>query len=48
MIRVIQEAWKNDVLVVKGKAVQAYFDFKTQKSDRIPDVYHRKLESLIL
>jgi acyl-CoA thioester hydrolase len=45
---VIQEAWQNDVLVAKGKAVQVYFDFKTQKSDRIPDVYRVKLESLIL
>lgn len=44
---VIQEAWQNDVLVAKGKAVQVYFDFKTQKSDRIPDVYREKLEALI-
>jgi len=45
---VIQEAWQNHVLVAKGKAVQVYFDFKTQKSDRIPDVYRARLESLIL
>lgn len=44
---VIQEAWQNDVLVAKGKAVQVYFDFKTQKSDRIPDEYRTKLEALI-
>lgn len=45
---VIQEAWQKDVLVAKGKAVQVYFDFKTQKSDRIPDEFRVKLESLIL
>ena len=44
---VIQEAWQNDILVAKGKAVQVYFDFKTQKSDRIPDEYREKLEALI-
>lgn len=44
---VIQEAWQKDVLVAKSKAVQVYFDFKTQKSDRIPDVYRAKLEALI-
>ena len=45
---VIQEAWQNDILVAQGKAVQVYFDFKTQKSDRIPDVYREQLEALIL
>ena len=44
---VIQEAWQNDVLVAKGKAVQVYFDFKTQKSDRIPDGQRAQLEALI-
>ncbi len=44
---VIQEAWQNDVLVAKGKAVQVYFDFKTQKSDRIPDQQRTQLEALI-
>lgn len=44
---VIQEAWQNDVLVAKGKAVQVYFDFNTQKSDRIPDKYRVQLEALI-
>lgn len=44
---VIQEAWQNDVLTAKGKAVQVYFDHHTQKSDRIPDVYRAKLEALI-
>lgn len=44
---VIQEAWQNDVLVAKGKAVQVYFNFKTQKSDRIPDLYREQLEELI-
>ncbi|MBC7751622.1 MAG: acyl-CoA thioesterase [Candidatus Saccharibacteria bacterium] len=44
---VIQEAWQNDALVAKGKAVQVYFDFKTQKSDRIPDIHRVQLEALI-
>ncbi|AXI02867.1 acyl-CoA thioesterase [Aquirhabdus parva] len=44
---VVQEAWQSDVLVAKGKAVQVYFDFDTQKSDRIPDAYRQKLEALI-
>jgi acyl-CoA thioester hydrolase len=44
---VIQEAWQHDVLVAQGKAVQVYFDFKTQKSDRIPDVYRAQLVALI-
>ena len=44
---VVQEAWQSNVLVAKGKAVQVYFDFHTQKSDRIPDEYRQKLEALI-
>ncbi|WP_410209123.1 acyl-CoA thioesterase [Aquirhabdus sp.] len=44
---VVQEAWQSNLLVAKGKAVQVYFDFDTQKSDRIPDVYRQKLEALI-
>jgi len=44
---VVQEAWQSNVLVAKGKAVQVYFDFDTQKSDRIPDAYRQKLEALI-
>jgi acyl-CoA thioester hydrolase len=44
---VCQEAWQNGILVAIGKAVQVYFDFKTQKSDRIPDKQRAQLESLI-
>lgn len=44
---VIQEAWQNDVLVAKGKAVQVYFDFKTQQSGRIPNPQRVQLEALI-
>jgi acyl-CoA thioester hydrolase len=42
-----QEAWQNDVLVTICKAVQVYFDLKTQKSDRIPDRQRAQLEALI-
>ncbi len=45
---VIHEAWQREILVAKGKAVQVYFDFDTQKSDRIPDQYRAQLEALIL
>ncbi len=44
---VTQEAWQNDVLVAKGKAIQVYFDFKTQKSGQIPDEKRATLEALI-
>ncbi len=44
---VYQEAWQNEVLVAKGKAVMVYFDFETQKSDRIPDEKRATLEALV-
>ncbi|PTQ89212.1 acyl-CoA thioesterase [Agitococcus lubricus] len=31
------EAFQNDKLVAKGKAVQVHFDFKLQKSSPLPD-----------
>lgn len=31
------EAWQNDKCVARGKAVQVYFDYTTQKSGPIPE-----------
>jgi acyl-CoA thioester hydrolase len=41
---VAHEAWQNDVCTARGKAVQVYFDFDTQKSARLPDQYRQALE----
>lgn len=37
-------ALQNDIVVANGKAVQVYFDFDSQKSERIPDGYRVELE----
>jgi len=34
---VAQEIWQHDVLAARGKAVQVYFNFTTQKSEFLPD-----------
>ncbi|EUC68428.1 thioesterase [Alcanivorax sp. 97CO-5] len=34
---VIQQAWQNGALVARGRAVQVYFDHKTQASAPLPD-----------
>jgi len=39
-----QEAWQNDVLCAKGTVVLVHFDFKANKSMRIPDDLRAKLE----
>ena len=39
-----QEAWQNDILCAKGIVVLVHFDFKDNKSMRIPDDYRRQLE----
>ena len=44
---VAQEAWQHGQCVAKGRAVQVYFDFDTQKSGPIPDVYRRELEGIL-
>jgi acyl-CoA thioester hydrolase len=44
---VYQEAWQNNILVAKGKAVMVYFDFQTQQSGRIPDEKRAPLEALV-
>lgn len=41
------EAWQNDTLAARGKAVQVYFNHQTQASERIPDHYLAKLELLL-
>lgn len=44
---VAHEAWQKGSCVARGKAVQVYFDFGTQKSGTIPDVYRRQLAELL-
>ena len=41
---VAHEAWQNDAVVARGRAVQVYFDFATQQSGRIPDRFRIELE----
>jgi acyl-CoA thioester hydrolase len=41
---VAQEAWQHDVCVARGKAVQVFFNYETQKSEPMPEVYRRALE----
>lgn len=41
------EAWQKGACVAKGKAVQVYFDHKTQKSEKIPDQYRAQLEDML-
>ncbi|MDX1451995.1 MAG: thioesterase family protein [Oleiphilaceae bacterium] len=40
---IIQEAWQNDVLVAKGKAVMIYFDYQQNKSVPIPEAIRDQL-----
>jgi len=44
---VAHEAWQNDHCVARGKAVQVYFDFSTQKSGRIPDRFRTQLQQYL-
>lgn len=45
---VAHEAWQNDHCVARGKAVQVYFDFSTQKSGRIPDQFRDQLQQYLI
>lgn len=45
---VCQEAWQHDSLVARGRAVQVYFDFATQRSDVLPDIHRRALERCLV
>jgi acyl-CoA thioester hydrolase len=40
-----QKAFQNGVLVAKGKVVQVYFNYETQKPESIPDVYRTALKA---
>lgn len=40
---VLHEAWQHGVLCARGRAVQVYFDFATQKSGRLPDALREQL-----
>lgn len=39
-----QEAWQEGVCVARGKAVQVFFNYATQKSEPIPAGFRRQLE----
>jgi acyl-CoA thioester hydrolase len=39
-----QDAWQEGVCVARGKAVQVYFNYATQKSEAIPAPYRALLE----
>lgn len=45
---VAQEAWQNDVCVARGKAVQVYFNYATQKSEAIPVGLRAELEKHLM
>ena len=45
---VAHEAWQNEHCVARGKAVQVYFDFSTQKSGRIPDTFRVQLQQYLI
>jgi hypothetical protein len=36
--------WQNDVCVARGKAVQVYFNYETQKSEPLPIAIRAELE----
>ena len=41
---VMQEAWQNNLCVARGKAVQVFFNYLTQKSEPLPASMRTKLE----
>lgn len=45
---VVHEAWQQGGVVARGKAVQVYFDFKTQKSGPLPSELRAKLEKCLV
>jgi acyl-CoA thioester hydrolase len=44
---VYQEAWQHEVCVARGKAVQVFFNYQTQKTEPIPDKYRQQLEKYL-
>ncbi|MBP9788245.1 MAG: acyl-CoA thioesterase [Acinetobacter sp.] len=45
---VAHEAWQNGHCVARGKAIQVYFDFSTQKSSSIPDQFRAQLQQYLV
>lgn len=45
---VLHEAWQKGVKTAVGRAVQVYFDFETQASGPLPEVYRSKLAEHLL
>lgn len=45
---VTQEAWQGKTCVARGKAVQVYFNYQTQKSEPLPPEFRRELEKHLL
>lgn len=45
---VTQEAWQGETCVARGKAVQVYFNYQTQKSEPLPPEIRRELEKHLL
>lgn len=45
---VVQEAWQNDQLVARGRAVQVYFNHETQQSEPLPDRYREVLANYLV
>ena len=43
----MQEALQDELVVARGKAYLVHFDYKEQKSKRIPDIIRAKLELLL-
>lgn len=43
---VAQEVWQQGICTARGKAVQVYFDFKTQQSDTLPEHIRQQLAAL--
>jgi len=43
---VAQEVWQHGICTARGKAVQVYFDFKTQQSDALPEHIRQQLAAL--
>jgi acyl-CoA thioester hydrolase len=45
---VAQEAWQDGQCVARGKAVQVYFDFASQKSDVLPEQIRAQLAQYLI
>lgn len=45
---VAQDAWQSDVCVARGKAVQVFFNYETQKSEPLPAQFRQALEAQLV